>query len=370
LIEEESLILRREIVMFHTLVRFSLYAHVIIAAACFFALSCSAQQPAIHKPHHSENGFKNMHEEERPSFFDFLKWRIGRMGKKIPGPDDYQFPLAENDPAFLKDNHSKTTMTWIGHATVLLQLDGKNILTDPHFSERPSPVQWAGPKRVVQPGLSLEDLPSIDIVVISHDHYDSLDSRSIKRLRDREGGNKTVFFIPLGLKGWFTDRGITRVVESDWWEQHKEHDLTITAVPVKHWSKRTPFSQNTTLWAGWVVASDQFRFFFCGDTGYSPVFREIGEKYGPFDLAAIPIGAYEPRWFMRHHHINPEEAVQVHLDVRSKKSVAIHWGTFILTDEPLDEPPVKLGQALREKNLSPEDFLVLRHGETIVLESR
>jgi N-acyl-phosphatidylethanolamine-hydrolysing phospholipase D len=344
--------------------------HIIIAVACFFAVSCSAQQPATGKPHHAENKFKNMHEKERPSFFDFLKWRLGRIGKKMPGPDDYHFPLAENNPAFLKGNRSKTTVTWIGHATVLLQLNGKNILTDPHFSGRASPVQWAGPKRVVQPGISIEDLPAIDIVVISHDHYDSLDSRSIERLRDREGGDKTVFFVPLGLKGWFTDRGITRVVELDWWEQHRDHDLTITAVPVKHWSKRTPFSQNTTLWAGWVVASDHFRFFFCGDTGYSPIFREIGEKYGPFDLAAIPIGAYEPRWFMRHHHINPEEAVQVHLDVHSKKSVAIHWGTFILTDEPLDEPPVRLKQALGEKNLSSEKFLVLMHGATILLETQ
>ena len=364
----ESLIVRREFPMFRILFRYSLYAQVIIAAACFFALSCSAQQHTSRKPHHTENGFKNMHKDEHPSFFDFLKWRFGRIGKKMSGPDDYHFPLAENDPAFLKDNRSKTTVTWIGHATVLLQLHGKNILTDPHFSERASPVQWAGPKRAVPPGLSVEDLPPIDIVVISHDHYDSLDSRSIERLRGREGGDETVFFIPLGLKGWFADRGITRIVELDWWEQHTEHDWTITAVPVKHWSKRTPFSQNTTLWAGWVVASDRFRFFFCGDTGYSPIFREIGEKHGPFDLAAIPIGAYEPRWFMRHHHVNPEEAVQINLDVRSKKSVAIHWGTFILTDEPLDEPPVRLEKALREKSLSSEEFLVLKHGETILLE--
>jgi N-acyl-phosphatidylethanolamine-hydrolysing phospholipase D len=354
--------------MFRALVRYSAYANMFIVMACFFALSCSSKQPASGKQHHTKDVFKNIYEYERPSFFDFLKWRLGRMGKKMPGPDDYHFPLAENNPEFLKENRSTTTVTWIGHATVLLQLDGKNILTDPHFSERASPVQWAGPKRVIRPGVSIEDLPPIDIVVISHNHYDSLDSGSIKRLREREEGDQIMFFVPLGLKDWFADLGITRVIELDWWEEHTEHDLTIATVPVQHWSKRTPFSQNTTLWAGWVIKSDHFRFFFCGDTGYSPIFKDIGEKYGPFDLAAIPIGAYEPRWFMRHHHVNPEEAVQIHLDVGSKKSVAIHWGTFILTDEPLDEPPVKLDQALRAKSLSREDFFVLKHGETILLE--
>jgi len=355
--------------MFRTLLCYVSFVHVCIAVFCFFAAGCSAQQPLSNKPHHSKAGFKNVYEHGRPSFIDFLKWRLKRIGKNIPDPDDYRFPRAENDPVFLKDNRSKITVTWIGHATLLLQLDGKNILTDPHFSERASPVQWAGPKRAVPPGLSIEELPPIDIVVISHDHYDSLDSGSIERLRDREGGDRTVFCVPLGLSGWFADRRVTRIVELDWWEQHSQNGCTVTAVPVQHWSKRTPFSQNRTLWAGWIVASDRFRFFFCGDTGYSPIFKDIGKKYGPFDLAAIPIGAYEPRWFMRHHHINPEEALQVHLDIRSKKSVAIHWGTFILTDEPLDEPPVRLEKVLTEHHLSLEDFTVLKHGETIILKS-
>ena len=174
------------------------------------------------------------------------------------------------------------------------------------------------------------------------------------------------FFVPLGLKDWFQDLGINRVVELDWWDQYEERELIITAVPVQHWSKRSPFSRNKTLWAGWVVQSKNFRFLFAGDSGYTPHFKEIGDKLGPFDLAAIPIGAYEPRWFMRPHHITPEEAVQVHLDVRSKKSVAIHWGTFILTDEPLDEPPKRLKTARQNKGLSENEFLVFKHGETMV----
>jgi L-ascorbate metabolism protein UlaG (beta-lactamase superfamily) len=206
------------------------------------------------------------------------------------------------------------------------------------------------------------------MVVISHDHYDSLDEQTIVKLHQREGGGKTQFFVPLGLKSWFEGLGIERVIELDWWDRHEEADLKITAVPLQHWSKRGLFSRNKTLWAGWVIQANDFRFFFAGDTGYAPHFKEIGRKLGPFDLSAIPIGAYEPRWFMRNHHINPEEALQIHLDLRSKKSVAIHWGTFILTDEPLDEPPRRLEEARRENGRPEEEFLILKHGEIIILD--
>ncbi|MDP6179044.1 MAG: MBL fold metallo-hydrolase, partial [Desulfatiglandales bacterium] len=321
----------------------------------------------LDKPHHTSDGFRNVNMSEQPSFFDFLKWRWGRLWKKIPGPEAYDFPLGKNDPAFLRSNHDKITLTWIGHATVLLQLKGKNILTDPHFSKRASPLKWAGPRRVVAPGLTFEDLPLIDMVIISHNHYDSLDKRTIMKLYEREGGQKTTFFVPLGLKSWFQGLGINRVFELDWWDQHDEKNLKIIAVPMQHWSSRSFFSQNKSLWGGWVIRSTDFRFFFAGDSGYNLHFKEIGRKLGPFDLSVIPIGAYEPRWFMRYHHITPEEALQVHFDVRSKKSLAIHWGTFILTDEPLDEPPKRLKKVIKEKRLSNDGFLVLRHGETILL---
>ena len=178
----------------------------------------------------------------------------------------------------------------------------------------------------------------------------------------------TTFFVPLGLKNWFQDLGIHRVIELDWWDQYEEGGLKIVAVPVQHWSKRSFFSRNKTLWAGWVIQVAGFRFLFVGDTGYSAHFKETGDRLGPFDLCSIPIGAYEPRWFMRHHHINPEESVQVHLDVKCEKSVAIHWGTFILTDEPLDEPPAKLEEAKRQKGVPEGEFIVLEHGETIILK--
>jgi L-ascorbate metabolism protein UlaG (beta-lactamase superfamily) len=280
---------------------------------------------------------------------------------------NYNFTPAQNNAAFLRSNHTLNTLTWIGHATVLLQLEGKNILTDPHFSTYASPLRLAGLQRVIRPGLSLEELPKIDMVVISHDHYDSLDTQTIKKLHDLEQSKETTFFVPLGLKRWLKRRGIRRVVELDWWESHGQGKFKITAVPAQHWSKRSLFFKNKTLWAGWVVQTKDFKFFFAGDTGYSPIFREIGRKLGPFDVSAIPIGAYEPRWFMHHHHVSPEEALQIHLDVLSKKSVAIHWGTFVLTDEPLDEPPQRLKTALKKKQIPDDVFLSIKHGETIML---
>ena len=344
------------------------YRYLMMAILCMTALNCAAQAPPPDKPHHTANGFRNVHAYEENSFGDFIKWRRERAKMDIPGPESYDFPLAENDPDFLRQNREKITVTWIGHATVLLQVAGYNILTDPHFSERTSPVQWAGPKRAAPLGLALEDLPPIDIVLISHDHYDSLDEQSIKKLRQRPGGEKTRFYVPLRLKSWVAIRGIDQVVEMDWWDRQPDGDLEIIAVPVQHWSKRSVFSRNKTLWSGWVIKAKNFQFIFVGDTGYAPHFREIGEKLGPFDLAAIPIGAYEPRWFMKKHHVNPEESVQIHKDLRSKKSVAIHWGTFILTDEPLDEPPKRLASALKQNQIPQEDFAVLQHGQTIILD--
>ncbi len=311
--------------------------------------------------------YRNVDDSEEPGFIDFLKWRWTAFLEGKPPRNSKPFPLADTDREFLKTNRTRTTLTWIGHATVLLQLNGKNILTDPHFSKRASPAQWFGPKRVVRPGLSIRDLPPVDIVVISHNHYDSLDKNSITSLFHRDGGQETRFFVPLGLSAWFKSLGTSRVFELDWWDQREVDDLVLTAVPAQHWSQRLFMARNTSLWAGCAVKSKDFKFFFAGDSGYTPLFKEIGQKLSPFDLSAIPIGAYEPRWFMRHHHMNADDAAQVHLDVRSKKSVAIHWGTFQLTDEPPDEPPRRLYAALKKLRIAPDEFVVLQHGESIVV---
>jgi L-ascorbate metabolism protein UlaG (beta-lactamase superfamily) len=345
-----------------------LFTLLMVNVFFLFVVSCAASLTNRDKPHHTENGFRNLHLEEDHGFSDFLRWRWERLWKKIPSPESYHFPVAKNDPSFLRNNDEKTSLTWIGHATLLLRIRGINILTDPQFSKRASPVRWAGPKRVVPPYPPLDELPPINIVLISHDHYDSLDVESVKMLHNRKGGEDTIFFVPLGLKEWLEGVGVTNVIEMDWWDEFRAGPLTIVAAPMQHWGKRSPFSRNNHLWASWIVLSENFRFYFGGDTGYSPHFRETGEKYGPFDLTALPIGAYEPRWFMKNHHINPEEALQAHEELKSKKSVAMHWGTFILTDEPLDEPPQRLKAAMIEQGLSQEEFLVLQHGETILFE--
>jgi N-acyl-phosphatidylethanolamine-hydrolysing phospholipase D len=314
--------------------------------------------------------FKNLYDSGENTLSDVLLWQLGRLRKSVPGPDAYNFPLAENDPAFLAANRATTTFTWIGHATILLQLAGKNILTDPQFSDRAAPVQWAGPKRVVPPGLTLDDLPPIDLVLITHDHFDSLDEGSIRRLVNRTHGAETRFIVPLETGSLLRKWGVSfrNIHELDWWDEIGIDSLDIAAIPLQHWGKRGMLYRNERLWAGWVVRTEDFRFCFVGDSGYSAeLFQEIGKRLGPFDLAAVPIGAYEPRWFMAKSHVDPEEAVKIHQDIRSRRSIAIHWGTFILTDEPLDEPPARLKEALGKHSLSLDEFLVLRHGETFLL---
>jgi L-ascorbate metabolism protein UlaG (beta-lactamase superfamily) len=311
--------------------------------------------------HHLSDGrFRNrfVAEMDKP-VSDLISWQWERRS-----PRSTTFPLAENDPAFLKGNRTERTVTWVGHSTLLVQVGGINILTDPHFGQRASPVGFAGPKRYTPPGIRIEDLPDIDIVVISHNHYDHLDRPSIEALWARRTDDGPTFFVPLRMKSWFENLGVDRVVELDWWDSASWKTARVHAVPVQHWSSRSPFDRNQVLWAGWVVEISDFRFFFAGDTGYSPDFKEIGERFGGFDLSAIPIGAYAPRWFMKDAHCNPAEAVQIHQDVGSIQSVGIHWGTFPLTDEPYDEPPQLLRDAMEEAGLSPAQFWTLDHGET------
>jgi len=315
------------------------------------------------KTHHTAEGFRNNYPSDGRS--SFWKWQRERWANGLPKvpPGGYHFELLRPDVAWLKQNRSEAALTWIGHATFLLQLNGLNILTDAHFSERASPIQFAGPRRVVAPALRMSELPHIDAVVISHNHYDHLDHDSVKRLAAQRSGSAH-FFVPLGLKAWFAGIGIRAVSELDWWERAEHLGLNFMLTPVQHWSSRTPWDRDKTLWGGWIVEHPQLRFFFAGDTGYSPDFKDIGERLGFVDLAAIPIGAYEPRWFMKVMHVNPEEAVKIHQDLRARHSVAMHWGTFILTDEPLDEPPHRLAAARRAAGVSPETFFVMKHGET------
>jgi L-ascorbate metabolism protein UlaG (beta-lactamase superfamily) len=276
-------------------------------------------------------------------------------------PRTASFPVLDNDGRALRGNPGAPTVTWVGHATLLLQLDGVNVLTDPHWSERASPVSFGGPRRVTRPGLRFEDLPPIHVVVISHDHYDHLDVATVRRLADT---HRPRFLVPLGLRAWLADHGITDVEELDWWDQRELGGLTFTCVPAQHFSGRTMWDRNRRLWAGWVIAGAARRLYFAGDSAAFPGFREIGARLGPFDLAAIPIGAYLPPIIMKASHTTPEEALQALAEVRGRRLVPIHWGTFDLADEPLEEPPRRLEAEARRLGLDPDRVWLLKHGET------
>ena len=332
---------------------------LLLAFATIFTLAFAYHDPT--KPHRTADGFRNNYPHAEKQGYWRWKWDQLRDGLP-PNPEGgYRFEPAKPQLA------QNPSVTWVGHATVLLRVGGLSIVTDPHFSERASPVSFAGPKRVVPPVPALQELPHIDVVVISHNHYDHLDQWSVARLAEQPGGSPR-FFVPLGLQDWFERRGIHDVVEFDWWERSEFKGLELHFVPVQHWSKRTLTDENQTLWGGWVIRHPELSFFFAGDAGYSKDFSDIGAKFGGFDLAAIPIGAYAPRWFMQIMHLDPAEAVQVHKDVKARRSVAIHWGTFAnLTDESLYEPPQRLAEERRKGGLADDAFLVLRHGETRVL---
>ncbi|MBT6198812.1 MAG: MBL fold metallo-hydrolase [Pelagibacteraceae bacterium] len=302
--------------------------------------------------------YNNYISHKMASFKEFWKWH-----KESTKSDPISFPLAKNDPAFLQQNRTEKTLTWIGHASFLLQVDGLNILTDPHLTKRASPVFFAGPSRTTPPGLSIDDLPDIDIIVISHNHYDHLDYQTILKIMRKQQGNPPLVLVPLKLKKLLQSFGASNVKELEWWESTSYKNLKIHSVPVQHWSNRS-FNTNKTLWCGWVFETNNFKCIFVGDTGYSKDFEAIQKKFGFMDLALIPIGAYAPRWFMKDHHCNVEEAIQIHKDLKSKHSVAMHWGTFQLTDEPMDEPPKLLKKLVVEKKLLEDEFIVMTHGES------
>ena len=341
-----------------------------------FLSSCSvatAQIDSTNKAHHTPTGFKNNYVASvNKSIADLLRWQWEAWGldKTASSPT----PSVSADLALLK-SATVPTVTWVGHATALVQANGVNVLIDPIFSERASPVQLVGPKRAQPPGVSMADLPNIDAVLISHNHYDHLDRNSVAQLDEKakSAGKKTLFIVPLGLKAWFNGIGIDSVVELDWWQHHTLGGVEFNLTPVQHWSARGLNDRSATLWGGWAVLGADFHWYYAGDTGYSRDFADTAKHFAPrqtaalgggFDLALIPIGAYEPRWFMSQQHVNPMESVRIHQDVGAKRSIAVHWGTFQLTDEPLDLPPKDLAIARQALGVKEADFGVLAIGES------
>ena len=314
--------------------------------------------------HHADGRFRNNYPHDADESFWLWKWEQWRQGLPRPPAGGWPIPHQEADVEALRANRDKATVTWIGHSAFLLQVSGMNILVDPQFSERASPVSFAGPRRIVPLPLALEELPRIDVVLTSHNHYDHLDVATVEALARQPGGGP-LFLVPLELAAWMRERGAQRVEELDWWQSREVGGLRLTLVPVQHWSKRTLWDTNKTLWGGWVIEGGGLRIVHTGDLGFSKDARDIGERLGPFDLALIPIGAYAPRWFMKNYHVDVPEAIQVRADLRAARAIGMHWGTFEhLTDEPMDEPPAELARRREAAGLAIEQFDVMKIGET------
>lgn len=257
-------------------------------------------------------------------------------------------------------------ITFVNHATFLLQTAGLNILTDPVWSERVSPTQWIGPRRVRKPGIPLEQLPRIDLILISHNHYDHLDVHTLKALNARF--NPRVI-APLGNAMLLRSIGLKNVSELDWWEEIEfSAELALTFAPTQHFSGRTPWDRQQSLWGSYMLQARDRRIYFGADSGYSTHFSEIQQRLGSPDLALLGIGAYEPRWFMQPMHMCPAEAVQAHQDLGSRQSVGMHFGTFQLSAEAIDQPPAELKDALSKEGIPDDEFITLEEGETRVYD--
>jgi L-ascorbate metabolism protein UlaG (beta-lactamase superfamily) len=253
-------------------------------------------------------------------------------------------------------------VTYIGHSTFLIQTAAGNVLTDPIYSDRAGPLNLVGPRRVRPPAVRFDDLPPIALVLVSHNHYDHLDSATLARIARRFD---PLVLTPSGNGSLLRRAGLGRVEELDWWQSSHTAPFHVTVTPAQHFSARTPFDRNRALWGGFVFEAGPARLYFAGDTGYGPMFRDIGRRLGPIDVALLPIGAYEPRWFMGVVHMNPAEAVQAHLDLGARQSVAMHYGTFRLTAEGIDDPVRALEAARREREIAPDQFHALDFGASL-----
>ena len=306
--------------------------------------------------HFDGRRFFNPHAPQGKSRRDVSRWR--RTRQREPWPEHVEDVPLTPPPRAARD---RIAVTFIGHSTFLVQVGGLCVLTDPIWSDRCSPVSFAGPRRVRPPGQSLDSLPGVDLLLITHNHYDHMDLPTLRKVRARWQPSTAT---GLGNARHLAKAGIRSAVELDWWQTTELAGARVTYVPAQHFSARGLHDRNRSLWGGFVVEAHSAVVYFAGDSGYCPYFAEIASRFPRIDLALLPIGAYEPRWFMRQHHVNPEEAVQAHLDLQPRRSIGMHFGTFQLTDEAIDAPILALRQAQARAGVAHAEFDVLGFGET------
>jgi len=327
-------------------------------------------------PHHTPEGrFRNPWPGAEPrGLGGLLRWILYERMVRLPHRDLATSGLPPSTPRLGTATSGDLAVTWLGHSTVLLELGTITALTDPIWGDRASPLRFGGPRRLAPAPLPLEELPRVDIILLSHNHYDHLDRVTVERLAVLQ--RQAVWLVPLRLGKTLRRFGVRETRELDWWDECMVLGARVGCTPAQHFSARSFSDRNQTLWCGWTLGAEARRVFFAGDTGYHPEFAGIARRFGPFDVVLLPVGAYEPRWFMRPVHMNPEEAVQAYRDLatplRSADStitalVPIHWGTFRLTDEPLNEPPTRTRQAWVAAGLPERDLWVLAQGETRAL---
>lgn len=331
---------------------------LIIGALAYFNYTQTSRYHGAVSDHFNGTVFVNAQPYHQHNFIDVMRWALTASRAKWPS-----YIENHSAPELTPATQEQIKATWVNHATMLVQAANFNFLTDPIWTERASPVSFIGPKRVRAPGVAFKNLPRIDAVFVSHNHYDHLSLPTLKRLSDQFN---PVIFVPLGLKSLLERHGIQNVIEMDWWQTHKVKEAVITFLPTKHWSQRGVGDRYKTLWGSYGIAVGNKKIYFAGDAGYSPYFKTIQQQWGKPDLAFLPIGSYLPEWFMKENHMNPAEALQAHHDLQASHSIGIHFGTFQLSDEAIDQPLIDLQAAKAKQQVADDAFVALDIGQTKV----
>jgi L-ascorbate metabolism protein UlaG (beta-lactamase superfamily) len=311
--------------------------------------------------HFNGKKFLNPGNVKQPGFSDMLKW----VRHREPGAWKEISEAVPSDPPDRVEGDRIVT-TFVNHSTFLIQTMGKNILTDPVWSERASPVPFAGPRRMRPPGIRFEDLPEIDIILLTHNHYDHLDIKTLTRLVDKYHPK---IYCPLGVGLYLERKGIGNVKEMDWWDSSEiDAGISVICTPAQHFSGRGMFDRDRTLWCGFALVTRKGSIYYSGDTGYGNFFGEIAEKISPIRLAFLPIGAYKPEWFMAPIHTSPSDALKIYHEIGSPKSIAMHFGTFPLADDGMEEAVAEL-EKLKSGGSEMENwFIALEEGGRVVID--